>query len=148
MEDLLEPDALAVRGDDRPEGVIPFRAHVRRAEFRERGRAVRVALGVMPDIGSPSEGGQVPDPGFADRRLELRPDFGVALVVFRLGARIEPQAEAGAIHIQPSHAPGPPEGGPGDCSKYEGVTSLQPRRSPFVDPEPPHEDPKPGRARR
>src|SRR3989442_15838665 len=136
MEDLLEPDPLAIRlgelGDDRAEGVVPLQVRLGRAELGESRLRVGLTLRVVPDVGPPPEPGHVVDPCIPDRRLLLRPNGRVATVVFGLGARIQPQVEAGAFHFSALTRPGPADGGPGGTgqrSKLKRATSLRPRRS-------------------
>src|SRR3989454_12524840 len=81
MEDLLEPDPLAIRlrelGDDRAEGVVPPRVRLGRGELSESRLRVGMTLRVVPDVGPPPEPGHVADPGIADRRLLFGPNSRV-----------------------------------------------------------------------
>src|SRR5205807_4421374 len=94
MEDLLEPDPLAIRlgelGDDRAKGVIPRRVRLGRAELGEGRLPVGLTLCVIPDVGPATEPGHVADPGVSDRGLLVGPNRGVATVVLGLSARKEP----------------------------------------------------------
>src|SRR5438445_7342812 len=123
VEDLLEPDPLAIRlrelGDDRAEGIVPPRVRLGRGELSESRLRVGMTLRVVPDVGPPPEPGHVADPGIADRRLLFGPNSPVAAVVLGLRARIEPQVEAGAFHCSVLTRPGPADGGPGNSQKVK-----------------------------
>src|SRR5581483_8741479 len=102
MPDLLVPVELAVLVGQRHDHVLeplrPARVDVGRADLRERGSRVGVALDVGDDREAAAEQRVVREAGFLDGVDELRPDLVVTPLVLGLRARTDLEGEARTFH--------------------------------------------------
>src|SRR5581483_10351108 len=100
-----EPEELAVLVGQRDDHVLeplgPARIRLVRADLRERGRDVGLALGVGHDRLVTAKEAVVPEAGVLDRLDEFGPDLVVTLLVLRFLAGIDLEREADPFHRPP-----------------------------------------------